>query len=66
MPLVAAPAAERAAIERLPHLPGAGRQDRPFGEMKIEARLLPIEAEKFDQAAAFARKIPDQLLVLDD
>src|SRR5207245_10293449 len=30
MPRIAAPAPDRAPVERLTHLPGAGGQDRPF------------------------------------
>src|SRR6516225_781224 len=47
MPVVMPPAPDRAAKDRLSHLPEAGREDRPLRAMKIETRGLPVEAEEF-------------------
>ena len=41
MARIIAPAPDRAVIERLSHLPAAGRRDRPLGAVKIEASRLP-------------------------
>ncbi len=65
MPLVMPPAPDRAVEDRLSHLPEAGREDRAIGAMEIEATRLPVEAEEFDQAAAFAFGVCDQRLVVD-
>src|SRR6516162_1282376 len=65
MLLVMPPAPDRAAIDRLSHLPTGGREDRPFGAMELETGRLPVEAEEFDQASALAFGIGDQRLVID-
>jgi len=65
MPLVAPPTPDRACVEWLAHLPGAGSEDRPFRPIEIETGGLPVEAEELNQAPALALQVRDQLLVVD-
>ena len=59
MALVAPPAADRARIERLADLPGAGRDDRTPGFVKGQAAVVPWQAAVVEKPADVAFRIDD-------
>src|SRR6266481_9091136 len=65
MPLIMAPASDRARVDLLANLPHAQRRDRALRAVEVEAGGLPVEAEEIDQPAALPFEIADQRLVID-
>ena len=61
---VITPAADRAGIERLAHLPMAGRRNSALGPEKFKARRFPGQSEEGNESPALAFKITDQSFVL--
>ena len=59
--LVDAPAADRALIDRLPDLRGAGRAHRSLGPMEFEAARVPVEAAMRENAPRLTFQIRDHV-----
>ena len=61
--LVATPALQRAAINRLADLNVAQRGDRPLGFVEAQATIIPRQAAKVEQPASLLLEIVDDVLV---
>src|SRR5579875_1947683 len=59
------PAPDRTPVNRLARLPYARRGDRAAVALRVEARLVPLQPAKGEQATGFAFSVADQPLVVD-
>jgi len=65
MLLVTPPAPDRTSVQGLAHLPRTRRQNRPIRLIELKTTRFPVEPEEFDQPAALAFEVSDQVLVVD-